>query len=237
MPYSVFFRFIHLFCVIIVFALIPLGFYMKGVGDEQVLITLYDLHKSLGVLILVMVVFRIYLRVKTVRPISPLNHSRLERGLSIITHKSLYALLLVMPVSGWLMSNAAGFPLSFFGLFALPDLVTKNDETMTIYQSIHSIAGFVLITLIMLHAAGALKHHFIDKDTTLKRMSSKNLGKVGGVFIASMTSLFFAVSIYLWVSGEGVQNTAHDDAHAAGHASMEAFPHELDSASHSAHSH
>lgn len=227
MSYSAFFRFIHLFSALVVFALIPLGFYMKAVGDEQLLMTLYDLHKSLGVLILAMVVFRIYLRIKTVEPTSSASHTRLERGLSIITHKSLYALLLVMPVSGWLMSNAAGFPVSFFGLFELPDLVAKNDETMAIYQNIHFFAAFVLIALIMLHAGGALKHHFIDKDATLKRMSSNNVGKAGGIFIASTTSLFFAVSIYLWVSGEGVQNTAHDNAHAAGHTSMEASPHAL----------
>jgi cytochrome b561 len=227
MPYSVFFRFIHLFCALVVFVLIPLGFFMKAVDDEELLITLYDLHKSLGVLILAMVVFRIYMRVKTVKPTSSASHTRLERGLSHITHKSLYTLLLVMPVSGWLMSNAAGFPVSFFGLFELPDLVAKNDETMAIYQNIHFFAAFVLITLIMLHAAGALKHHFIDKDTTLKRISSNNLGKAGGILIASTTSLFFPVSIYLWVSGEGVQNTAHENAHAAGHASIEVSPHGL----------
>ncbi|SEG19282.1 cytochrome b [Vibrio hangzhouensis] len=227
MTYSAFFRFIHFFCALAVFALIPLGFYMKGVGDEQLLITLYDLHKSLGVLILAMVIFRIYLRIKIVEPTSSVSHTRLERSLSFITHKSLYALLLIMPVSGWLMSNAAGFPVSFFGLFELPYLVAKNDETIGIYQNIHFFAAFALIALIMLHAAGALKHHFIDKDETLKRMSSNNLGKAGGIFIASTTSLFFAVSIYLWLSSEGVQNKAHDNAHGAGHTSMEASLHAL----------
>jgi len=222
MHYSPLFKFIHLICALAVFVIIPLGFYMKGVGDEELLITLFDSHKSLGVLILAIVIFRIYLRIKSVEPSSTASHTRLERVLSIITHRSLYALLLLMPLSGWLMSNAAGFAVPFFGLFELPDLVAKNDDAMAVYQSVHFFAAFTLIALIMLHAAGALKHHFIDKDTTLKRMSSNYLGNAGGIFIASTTSIFFAVSIYLWVSGEGVQNTAHDHAHAAGHMSMQA---------------
>ena len=134
------------------------------------------------------------------------------------------------------MSSAAGFPVSFFGLFELPGLVAKNEETMAIYQNVHFFAAFALIALIMLHAAGALKHHFIDKDATLKRMSSNNLGKTGGFVVASMTSLFFAVSIYLWLSGQGVQNAAHDSAHAAGHKSLEASAHNLSSEGVSAHS-
>lgn len=218
-PYSPAFRVIHLVSALLIFVLIPLGVYMKGVDDVQTLITLYDLHKSLGVSLLGIILLRIYLRARTVKSENSLNHSKLVRNLSHLTHWSLYLLLLIMPISGWLMSNAAGFAVSFFGLFNLPDLIDKRDESLVIFQQIHFYAATALLGLISLHAAGALKHHFIDQDNTLKRMSSNNLNAAGGVIVASIAALFLVTSTYLWISTSGEINDSHDGAHGTAHSS------------------
>ncbi len=219
--YSPVFRGIHLVSALLIFVLIPLGFYMQGVDEEQTLVTLYNLHKSLGVLVLGTILLRIYLRVKTVKSKTSTNHSRLERNLSFLTQWSLYPLLLIMPVSGWLMSNAAGIPVSFFGLFNLPDLVSKSDASLVIYQQIHFYVATAILALISLHVAGALKHHFIDQDNTLKRMSSNNLNAAGGVVIALVAVLFLISSTYLWIANSGENNDAHTGAHGAAHESAQ----------------
>jgi hypothetical protein len=123
------------------------------------------------------------------------------------------------------MANAAGFAVSFFGLFNLPDLIDKSDETLVIYQQIHFYAATALLGLISLHAAGALKHHFIDQDNTLKRMSSNNLNATGGVFIALTAALFTVSSIYLWISTAGDVNDSHDGAHGAAHGAAQESAH------------
>lgn len=216
-PYSPAFRIIHLVSALLIFVLIPLGIYMKGVDDEQTLITLYDLHKSLGVSLLGIMLLRIYLRAKTVKSENSINHSKLVQNLSRLTHWSLYLLLLIMPMSGWLMANAAGFAVSFFGLFNLPDLIDKSDELLVIYQQIHFYIATALLGLISFHAAGALKHHFIDQDNTLKRMSSNNLNAASGVIVASIVVLFLISSTYLWIDNSGENNDAHGSAHESAH--------------------
>ncbi len=218
-PYSPAFRVIHLISALLIFILIPLGIYMKGVDDLQTLITLYDLHKSLGASLLGIIIIRIYLKATTAKSESSIKHSKLVRNVSRLTHWSLYLLLLIMPMSGWLMSNAAGFAVSFFGLFNFPDLIDKSDESLVFYQQIHFYAATALLGLISLHAAGALKHHFIDQDNTLKRMSSNNLSIAGGVIVASIFFLFLISSAYLWIDNSGKNNDTHNGAHGDTHES------------------
>ena len=77
---------------------------------------------------------------------------------------------MVMPMSGWLMSSAAGRSVKFFDLFTLPDLVAKDDALRETFGTIHEYLSYALILAITLHAAAAIKHHFFNKDATLKRM-------------------------------------------------------------------
>jgi cytochrome b561 len=78
--------------------------------------------------------------------------------------------MFALPISGWLMSSAAGIPASFFGLFDLPDLISRNESLFRTFIQIHKWLGYALIALIGVHAGAALRHHFLLRDETLKKM-------------------------------------------------------------------
>jgi cytochrome b561 len=75
-----------------------------------------------------------------------------------------------LPITGWLMSSAAGIPVSFFGLFTLPDLVSRDDDLFRGLVEIHKWLGYAMVLLICIHLGAALRHHFIYRDDTLRRM-------------------------------------------------------------------
>jgi cytochrome b561/polyisoprenoid-binding protein YceI len=127
-------------------------------------------HKSIGITILGLAVLRLLWRWLNPTPRLPLTLKPHERFLARFTHAALYALLFAMPLTGWMMSSARGFPVSWFNLFQLPDLVPKSE---TLYRSMvtaHAVLAIALATILALHIAGALKHHFVLKDDTLRRM-------------------------------------------------------------------
>jgi cytochrome b561 len=73
-------------------------------------------------------------------------------------------------MSGWLMSSAAGFPVPFFGLFYLPDLIDYNEHHFQVLLQVHKLLGYALIPFICVHAGAALRHHFVSRDDTLRKM-------------------------------------------------------------------
>jgi cytochrome b561 len=79
-------------------------------------------------------------------------------------------LLLLQPVTGWLMSSAKNYPVSWFGLVTLPDLVAPSERTFELMHATHEFSAKLLLVLASVHAAAALKHHFIDRDDVLRRM-------------------------------------------------------------------
>ena len=82
----------------------------------------------------------------------------------------MYVLFLAVPLLGWAYSSAAGFPVVWFGVWQLPDLVTANSELAEAIKPWHMITAYTLAALIVLHIAAALKHQFIDRDGLLRRM-------------------------------------------------------------------
>ena len=105
-------------------------------------------------------------------PPSPAPHlgAPYERFLARFTHAALYVLLFAMPLSGWMMSSARGFPVSWFGFFTLPDLVAKNKSLYEALLTTHETLAWVLGAVVTLHVAAALKHHFMHRDDVLRRM-------------------------------------------------------------------
>jgi cytochrome b561 len=99
-----------------------------------------------------------------------------ERTLARLTHALLYVLLFAVPLSGWLMSSARGFPVSWFGFLQLPDLVPKNKALYEALLTTHGILAWTLGVVATVHLVAALKHHFVLKDDVLRRMlpSSSN---------------------------------------------------------------
>jgi cytochrome b561 len=93
-----------------------------------------------------------------------------QKVVARFVHLSLYGLMFALPVTGWLMSSAAGIPVSFLGLFVLPDLIPHDDHLFQMFIEIHKWLGYALITCLLGHVAAALGHHLVFKDETLKKM-------------------------------------------------------------------
>jgi cytochrome b561 len=127
-------------------------------------------HKSVGMTILILAVLRIAWRHSGPRPPLPGTLKAWELVLARVSHLALYILLFAVPLSGWLMSSARNFPVSWFGYFQFPDLISPSEAAFERAHETHEILAFTLGAVAILHLLAALKHHFIYKDDVLKRM-------------------------------------------------------------------
>lgn len=127
-------------------------------------------HKSIGVLLFGLILLRLLWKWVQVKPAPLPTHAAWERKLASLVHIALYLLLLSACVSGYLISTADGRELSVFDWFALPALVTDVDNLEDRAGEVHEWLTTALVILAGLHALAALKHHFLDRDATLKRM-------------------------------------------------------------------
>ena len=128
-------------------------------------------HKSVGMTILLIAAIRLLYRFFQPAPALPKTMPNWQQRLSNGSHFLLYALLFALPISGWLMSSATAYSVSWFNLFAIPDLIAPNESRADQLAAIHYYLGSALLILAVIHIAAALKHHFIDKDDVLSRMA------------------------------------------------------------------
>ena len=131
------------------------------------------LHKAFGITILLLTLVRIAWRLTHTPPPMVETLKAWEAALARVTHWLFYILMLAMPLTGWAFVSAAshGKPVSMFGLINMPALPVGFDKTTAgTFQDLHSTLGFVIVGLFALHVAGALKHQFLDRDGTLRRM-------------------------------------------------------------------
>jgi cytochrome b561 len=126
-------------------------------------------HKWIGITVLALALVRVAWRVTHAAP-PELPMPAWQRLAARSTHGLLYALMLAIPLVGWMYTSAAGFPVVYFKLVQLPDLVSKDKELAALLKTVHMLLAWSLLGILALHVAAALKHHFIDRDTTLKRM-------------------------------------------------------------------
>ena len=139
-------------------------------------------HKSVGISILVFALFRLIYRLRNPAPALPNTMPRWQHRASHLSHFLLYFCLFAMPLTGWLMSSANAYSVSWFNIVPLPDLVSADKSLAQWLGDVHSWLADGLIILAALHIAAAFKHHLFDKDTVLSRMCSK--ASVGfGVFV------------------------------------------------------
>jgi cytochrome b561 len=127
-------------------------------------------HKSVGMTILMLAVLRLLWRLWHPAPPLPPDMTRFERVAARGTHIAFYVLLFAMPLSGWTMSSAKNFSVSWFGLFTWPNLIGKNEAAFDFLRTTHDTLSDVLFAVALLHILAALKHHFWDKDDVLVRM-------------------------------------------------------------------
>lgn len=166
-------RLVHWASAAFVVGLITLGLYMKHAAiDVGQAFDLYQWHKSFGFVVLALTILRIGARAQRPRPSFPPDMRSLEVALARATHALFYVLLIVLPLLGWVMVSAASLPVPtrLFDLIPIPHLMAPNEAVYEAARLAHRFAAWSLAALILLHAAAALKHHFVDGDATLRRM-------------------------------------------------------------------
>jgi cytochrome b561 len=161
---------LHWVLAILIIVLLAIGLYMVAIPISLEKLRLYGWHKEYGMLALFLVIIRIMWRLANMTP--RLSIPLWERIAARTVHWAFYGFMFAMPITGWLITSAAGLPVSFFGWFVLPDLISPNSDSMKLFQEIHKWLGYGLMATIILHTSAALKHHFINKDDILRRMLS-----------------------------------------------------------------
>ena len=161
---------LHWLMALMIIGLLAVGLYMTGMENSSDKFRLYGLHKATGIMVLVLVCFRLFWRFVHTPPPLPPHMKWVERMAAHSSHAVLYIIMFVLPLSGWAMSSAAGFPVSVYGFFTLPNLIAPNKELVDLLKEVHELIAYGLIGLIGLHMSAALFHHFYHKDDVLTRM-------------------------------------------------------------------
>jgi cytochrome b561 len=127
-------------------------------------------HKSIGFLILGVIILRLGWRLYSPPPPLPATVPVLQQYAARVSHGLMYVILLAMPLVGWASSSAANLTVSVFGWFVLPNLTAPDKELAQWLISTHVVMAWLLLSIIVLHVTAALWHHFVIRDDVLKRM-------------------------------------------------------------------
>jgi cytochrome b561 len=161
---------LHWLIALLIFAAIPLGYYMHDLPLSPHKLHMYSYHKWIGVTVLLLAVIRLTWRATHRPPRLPDTMLRWEKIAAESVHYLLYAMIFAIPFSGWLMSSAMGFQTVWFGVLPLPDLVGKSKELGDMLHEVHELLNYGLLGLLLAHIGASLKHHFIERDDILERM-------------------------------------------------------------------
>lgn len=160
----------HWFMALLIIGMLSLGIYMVDLPVGLQKIKLYGVHKEFGVLVLMLVTLRVAWRLSNIVPFLPAHLPNWQKLAARMSHFLLYVLMFAMPMTGWLLSSAAGFPVSFFGLFLLPNLLSPNENLRFLFTETHKWLGFGFIALIGVHVAAVLQHYVMYRENILKRI-------------------------------------------------------------------
>jgi cytochrome b561 len=160
---------LHWLMALLITAGFVLGATMTDLSMSPRKLRLFSYHKWIGITVLGLVLIRLIWRL-THRPPPDEPMPAWQRLAAHVTHWLLYALMIATPLIGWMYSSAAGFPVVYLKLWRLPDLVTKNQALAKQLVEVHGLLAWTLSGVVALHAAAAFKHHFFDRDATLRRM-------------------------------------------------------------------
>ena len=171
---------LHWTIVLLILGQGTVGLLMTGMRNSPDKIQIYALHKSFGLTILALVVLRLLWRWYAGAPRPVMGTPQWQERIAAMTHWALYALLFAIPVSGWVLNSAAGFPLQWFGLFNLPAITGKDHDLHELAEDLHELLFWILASLALVHAAAAFYHHLFQHDATLARMLPRRWLRVAG---------------------------------------------------------
>ncbi len=164
-------RLIHWLSAITVFGLFALGYWMMGLDYySQWYQTAPHWHESVGILLLLATIFRLVWRTVQILPLPIASHTDSEIKKAKAVHHILYALLFTMFITGYLVPTADDRAIEVFTWFSIPSIGELFSNQEDIAGVIHEYCAYAIITLALIHALAAIKHHFVDKDETLQRM-------------------------------------------------------------------
>jgi cytochrome b561 len=162
---------LHWIIALLIFAAFGLGLYMTGIpGLSMLKLKLFSWHKWIGVTVFAFAVLRVLWRATHRAPAPAAGTPAWQAKAAHVAHVLLYVLILVVPITGYLYSSAAGVPVVYLGIWPLPALIEKNDELKEILKLVHIWLNYLMAAIVVIHAAAALKHQFIERDGTLARM-------------------------------------------------------------------
>ena len=162
---------LHWLIVLLILMLAIVGLTMGELPKTPKYFWVYTMHKSIGITVLTLVLVRIGWRLYAGAPKPVPGTPKWQERIAALTHWLLYALLLAMPLSGWLYDSASGLrPFRWFGLWEMPKLVAPNESIRDLSHDAHESLFWVLVALVVLHAAAAFHHHIFRNDATLTRM-------------------------------------------------------------------
>ena len=171
--YNLVARSLHWLTALAVLAIvIPAGLWISYFepADEAFKLRLYNVHESVGVLVFVLALARLVNRYRDPPPPLPPDLPAPIRLAAHVTHGCLYALLLLMPLIGFLATNAWGFPLSVFGVLPLPSPVGKDEALAKVLSFLHWSGAIAIGALIAAHLLGVIYHQWVRRDGLLRRM-------------------------------------------------------------------
>ncbi len=170
---------LHWLVVILILVMAYLGLTMEDLPSGPDKIKTYALHKSIGITILGLVSLRLLWRIYAGTPHPVSGTPAWQERIASLTHWAIYGLLFAMPLSGWVVNSAAGFPLQWFGMVNLPHIVGRDHDLHELAEDAHEIMFWALAWLVAAHAGAAFYHHIFQRDATLARMLPRGWLKVG----------------------------------------------------------
>ena len=163
-------RLLHWSMAIAIIFMFGLGATMINMRLSPLKLDMFMLHKSVGILLLATVAIRIIWRLLNPAPRPIHSLSKPQRATVLAGQLLMYALMVCIPISGWVINSAANFPLQWFGLFEVPPIAQPSLDTEEYAKTAHLILVCTLGVIVLIHTTAALRHHFIQKNDVLKRM-------------------------------------------------------------------
>ena len=179
-------RLFHWTVALLVILMIPAGVTMiqEGIG-RSLQNTLFIFHKNMGVVVLLLVLARLLYRLLNPPPPLPASVPAAQRRIAAATHAALYALLVIVPLAGYVRVRAGGFPIEALDAMGLPALVPRSDALAEIAKTIHWAGGLALAALVVLHVGAALHHGIFLRDGIFSRMWPPLRRRSGGAPLAA----------------------------------------------------
>lgn len=168
--YSLVARVLHWTTVLLVLAMVPAGIAMTRIGGGSLQNWLFDFHRSVGVVLMMLTLVRLAYRLLNRPPPLPDELPPSQRMAAKATHVFIYGFLIINPFVGWVATSAYGAAISVFGLFTMPVIVAKDRDLASQLFLVHEVLGIMFVVAVVLHIGAALYHGLIRKDGILQRM-------------------------------------------------------------------